>query len=129
MVQIEKMYGTGHGCSEVHHPFWNAPGVLCGAVQELCKCLTPIVESGNQFDLEMMDVVKKDPMVPASAEGAQLSKPRAEELPIVTAPSKPTASEPEEAAQSEEFAIVPRKRPPLPCSLSSYGQMSLAHLL
>ena len=44
------------------------PGVICWAVQDLCKCLAPMVESGDQIDLEMLDVVKRDPVVPASTE-------------------------------------------------------------
>ena len=43
------------------------PGVLCGAVQELCKCLSPVLESGNQFEFKMWDVVRKDVVAPAPA--------------------------------------------------------------
>ena len=46
-----------------------------------------------------------------------------------TCPSKPTALESEEAAQPEEFAIVPRKDHWHPLGLPLHGQMSLAHPL
>ena len=40
------------------------PGVLWRAVQELHRCLAPVIESGDQFDLEMLDVARRDPMAP-----------------------------------------------------------------
>ena len=40
------------------------PVVLCGAVEELCRCLTPLVEWGDLLDLKMLDVAKKDSAAP-----------------------------------------------------------------
>ena len=42
---------TGHGPPEVCHLFWNALGIFCKAVQELCRCLASVIESGNLVDL------------------------------------------------------------------------------
>ena len=56
----------------------------------------------------MLDVALKDSMALAPEESA--SSP--EGLVGVPAPSDPTTSEPEEAAQPMELALVPRKRPP-----------------
>ena len=82
------------------------PGVLCGAVQELCRCLAPLLERGDLLDLDMLNVARKDPMTPAPAERALSLRPRAEELIGVPAPSMPTALEPEKATQPEEFTLV-----------------------
>ena len=62
----------------------------------------------------MLDVVKKDPVTPAPAERASSLRPRAEEPIGVPAPNKTPTSEPEEAAPSEEWALVQRRRPPAP---------------
>ena len=40
------------------------PEILCRAVQELPRCPTSVIESGNLVDLKMLDVAKKDPMAP-----------------------------------------------------------------
>ena len=66
-------------------------GVLCGAVQELHNCFTSVVQSGDIFDLEMLDVAEKDPMAPASEGRALLPMPRAEPLVGVTASNKLSA--------------------------------------
>ena len=87
------------------------PGMLCRAVQECHEYLTSMIESGNLVSLEMLDVAEKDPMVPASPGRAPLPMARAEPPVSVTAPSKPTESEPEEAAPQEELSLVPRWRP------------------
>ena len=85
------------------------PGVLCRAVQELCRCLTPVIESGNQFDLDMLNVAERDPVAHTSAERVHIADTREEEPISVPAPSYPLASEPEEAVQPEELALVPRE--------------------
>ena len=92
------------------------PGVLCRAVQELCECLTYVIQSGNLFDLEILDVAEKDPM-PLTPEG-RASSPRVDPLVGVTTPSEPSTSEPVEAAPPEELALMPRWRPPSPPGLS-----------
>ena len=74
------------------------PGVLCRAVQELCRCLNHVVERGDQFNLQMLDMAERDPKAPTLAKRA---------------PS-PT-SETEEAAPSEGLSLVPIQRSlPLP---------------
>ena len=52
------------------------PGMLCRAVQELCWCLTPVIESGNLIDFEMLDVARRDPMASTSAGSTPLPTPR-----------------------------------------------------
>ena len=61
------------------------PGMLCRAVQELHRCLAPMIESGDQVDLKMLDVARRDPVAPTSTERTQ----RAEQLISVPAPSNP----------------------------------------
>ena len=68
-------------------------GVLCGVVQELHKFLTPLIESGDQFYLEMLDMVKRDPVVPASAQRASSPTPRAEEQMYLPPASQPLWSQ------------------------------------
>ena len=87
------------------------PGVLCRAVQELCRCLAPLLERGVLLDLDMLVMTRKDLMTPAPAERASSQRPRVEEPISVPASSEPTVSEPEEAAQPEEFAVVLSRRP------------------
>ena len=78
-----------------------APEVLCRAVQELCRCLVCLVQKGNLVDLPMLDVVKKDAVVPPfPAEGVSSPEPRAEEPIGLPDPDKPPTSEPEEAVHS-----------------------------
>ena len=38
--------------------------MLWRAVQELCRCLAPLLEKGDLLDLTMLDVVQKDPVIP-----------------------------------------------------------------
>ena len=71
----------------------------------------PLLERGDLLDLNILDALRKDPMTPAPAERASSLRPRAEEPISVPATSKPTALEPEEAAQQEQFALVLRRRP------------------
>ena len=90
------------------------PGVLCRAVQELHRCLTSLLEKANLLYLEMLDMVRKDHMTPAPAERASSLIPRVEQPISVPTPNELPASEPEEAAQSEELALVQRRRPLAP---------------
>ena len=76
-------------------------GVLCRAVWEIPECLIPIVERGDQFNLQMLDIAEGDPKVPTLAERT-LS----------------LTSEPVEATPSEELALDPRQRPALPLGFS-----------
>ena len=93
-------------------------GVPCTAVQELCGCLTSMIQSGNMVDLEMLDVAEKDPVAPASEGGAPSPMPRAEPPVSVTTPGELIALEPEEAAPWKELTLVPRQRPPPPPGFS-----------
>ena len=82
------------------------PVVLCRAVQELHRSLTPLVEQHNLVRLQMLDMAKKDSAAPpVPTEGASSSEPRAEEPIDLLAPEKPPALEPKEAAHSEELAL------------------------
>ena len=74
------------------------PWVLCGAVQELCQCLAPLIEEDGLLDLEMLDVSEKDPMAstPASAPSSPTPDPEGEEQ-VVQIPKESCASEPAEA--------------------------------
>ena len=86
------------------------PGMLCGAVQKLHSCLAPLQEHGDLLNLNMSDVVMKDPVTLAPKESTSLP-----EGPVcVSTPSERTTSEPEEAAKPEHLALVPMKRPPAP---------------
>ena len=38
------------------------PGMLCRAVQELCRCLTSMIESGDLVNLKMLDVARRNPI-------------------------------------------------------------------
>ena len=73
--------------------------VLCGVVQGVCRCLAPLLEMEDLLDLNMLDVVRKDPVTPAPAERASSLRARAEEPIGVPTPSEPTTLEPEGAAQ------------------------------
>ena len=87
------------------------PWELCGAIQELCKYLTPMVKRGDQFDLQMLNVAEKEPETPTSPE-RNLS---------------PT-SKLQDAAPVEELPWYPYDKNH--CHLlgsPSHGQMSPAH--
>ena len=47
------------------------PGMLCIAVQELCRCLDPLLDRG---DLDMLDMVRKDPLTPAPVEKGPITE-------------------------------------------------------
>ena len=46
------------------------PGELCRAMQELHECLAPVVEGGDEFDLQMLNMAERKPETPTSAERA-----------------------------------------------------------
>ena len=94
-------------------PFiWECPpGMLCRAVQELCRCLTSVIESGDLVNLRMLDMAENDPMALTSKGRAPSQMPRVVPPFSVPAPSELTASEPGEVAPPEELALVPRWRP------------------
>ena len=88
-----------------------SPYVFCRAVQELCKCLIPMVEEGNLFNMEtqIWEGVRKDPMAPTSSKRAPSLMPRVEEPTSTPAPNPPLVSEPEGAASPEELALGAKK--------------------
>ena len=77
-------------------------GMLCRVVQELHRCLTSMIESGDLIDLKMLDVAKRDPMAPTSEGRPPSPTPGAEPLVSVPTSSGPTASESKEAAPPQE---------------------------
>ena len=89
-------------------------GVLCRAVQELCKCLTSVIQSGDLVDLEILEVAEKDPVTHTSAWRTPSLIQRVEPLVSVTVPSELSASDPGEAAPPEELTLVLRQSPLLP---------------
>ena len=68
-----------HGSSDLHCVIWNTPRVLCGAVQELCQCLAPLIEEDHLLKLEMVDVAEKGPVAPAPVYAPSSSTPDPEE--------------------------------------------------
>ena len=76
------------------------PGVLCGAVQELCQCLAPLLEGGDLLNLEMLDIAEKDPVAPTPASASPTPEPKEEEQITLQVSKEPCTSEPEEAAHS-----------------------------
>ena len=76
------------------------PGVLCGVVQQLCQCLAPLLEGGDLFNLEMLDIAKKYPVAPApaSASASPTPEPKEEEQITLQVPEEPCVSEPGKAA-------------------------------
>ena len=37
-----------------------SPGILCSAVQDLCRCLEPLMERDDLFDASMLEVVGEE---------------------------------------------------------------------
>ena len=71
------------------------PGMLCGAVQELCRFLTPLLKKGDLLSFTILDVVEKDPItLPVLTERVLSPEPREEEPINLPAPNEPPASEP-----------------------------------
>ena len=93
-------------------------GILCRAVQELCRCLISMSEKGDLVNLNMLDVAKRDPMAPTSKGKAPSLMPRLEPLVSMATPSEPSASEPEEARLPGKLILVPRWRPLAPPGFS-----------
>ena len=69
---------------------WMSPGVLCRAVQEVHRWLTPLGEQSDPLDLIMLDMAKKDSITPpVPTKGASSSEPRVEEPIGLPAPDEP----------------------------------------
>ena len=75
MVQAEETVPLGKALQRCTVHSRIPLGVLCGAVQELHECLTPIVERGDQFDLHMLGpqrphLGREDPITDIWASGS-----------------------------------------------------------
>ena len=104
--------------------------MLSEAVQEFCRCLTPLVEHGDLLDLKMLDVPKKNSVAPfVPTEGASSSEPRAEEPISLHAPNKPPTLKCKEAAHSEELTLCGDEDHLHPLGLPFNGWTSLTHPL
>ena len=89
VVQREEMVALAMALQR--YAFWSGMllGVLCKAVQELHRCITPLVKQGDLLDLDMLDVAKNDPVAPpVPAKGASSAGARAEEPIGVPVPDK-----------------------------------------
>ena len=85
------------------------------AFQELCRCLTPLLDRGNLLDLTMLGVAEKGSMTPpVPAERASSPEPRKEEPTSPPSPNKLPALEPKEASHSGELVLRQRRWPPAP---------------
>ena len=94
-------------------------GVMCRAVQELCRCLSPLLEKGDLLDVSMWDVAEKNPvtpLVPTERASSLEQKPGPLEVEptALPAPNIQEALEPEGAACPGELAFVWRRLPPKP---------------
>ena len=95
------------------------PGILCRAVQKLCRCLAPLLKEGDLLGISMLDMVERDPVTPSvSTEKASLLQQRSgplEEKPTVLPPPYiQEASEPEGATHPEELTLMQRRLPTVP---------------
>ena len=98
--------------------------MLCGAVQELCRCLAPLLQKGDLLDISILDVVEKDPVTPyiptkRALSLEQKSGPLEEEPSALPAPNIQEALEPEGAAHPGELALMQRRLPLAPPGFTS----------
>ena len=105
------------------------PGVLCRAVQELHRCLTPMIESGDQFELNMLNVARRDPMAPAPTQSALLLTPRVEEPISVPDPSNHPFLSQRRLYSVRIWPWCQGEDHQCPLGLPFCGQMSPNHLL
>ena len=61
-----------------------SPNTFCRVVQELCKCLAPVVEGADLFNMEMeiLKGARKGFMVPTSPKKAQSLNPEWRNIPV-----------------------------------------------
>ena len=95
--------------------------------KELHRCLTPPHDRGNLIDLKMLDMARKDPVTPAPAERVLSLRLRVEETIGISVPNELPTSQPEEAAQSGDLALVQRRRPLAPLGLPFHEWTSQTH--
>ena len=111
--------GASPDSSIVHHTIRNAPGSLCGAIQKLQRCPTPLLERGDLLDITMLNVAEKDPVTPPvpterASSPEKKPEPWKEEPTTVPTHYRQETSEPEGAAHLGELAIMQRQFPPAP---------------
>ena len=106
------------------------PEVLGGVVQELHRCLVPLIEEDCLLKLEMLHVVEKDPMActPISAPSSPTPDPEKEQG--ILTPKESCASELEEAACSQGkltfiWGQYPARPPGSACLLATQTCASL----
>ena len=44
------------------------PGILCGTIQDLCRCLVPLIEKDDLIDTSMLEVAEEEPMTSSNTE-------------------------------------------------------------
>ena len=99
-----------------------SPNTFCRAVQELCKCLAPVVKGGDLFNMEVeiLGEARKG-LVALSSRNALSPMPGVKETINTPSPNPPPASKPEEAESPEELALVPRRQPLPPPGFAPLG--------
>ena len=102
--------------------------MLCIVVQELHQCLALLIEEDSLLNLEMLDVVEKDPMAPAPASTASYPTPYPkEEKQIIQIPKEPCTSKPEEASHWEGgLDLVQGRYPAIPLGFT-HTQVNQTH--
>ena len=103
-----------------------SPNVFCRVVQKLFKCLAPMVEEGDLFNMEteILEGARKDAVAPFTSERGLLTPPRVEEPTSTPVPNPPPTSKLEGAASPEELALVPRRQPLQPPGLLLGAQIT-----
>ena len=109
-----KKWWTGPGPLEACCPFQKTPRDAQWSNTRAPQMSCPLLDMGDLLDLDMLDMVRKDLVTPATAERASSLRPKVEELIGVPTPSESTTLEPEEATQPEEFTLVLMRRPLAP---------------
>ena len=85
-------------------------GRLCGAVQDLCRCLTYLIEMDGLLSISMLDVAEEKPTT--SLKPAEKTRPpdepepREKESTTALTHDRPEASEPEGTGSSGELATM-----------------------
>ena len=61
--------GIGKGPAMVCQTVGVAPRIPCGAVQDLCRCLKPLIERDDLLDALMLEVVGEEPVASQTLTG------------------------------------------------------------
>ena len=62
VVRCNKMVALARALQQCTIQSGVPPGVLCGAIQDLCKCLATLMERGNLLRLSMLEVMEEEEM-------------------------------------------------------------------